>query len=166
MTNGADVINFRRTPDAVEEPQKKSKRIGGEEHIFYRPEMHVSAEDQDTLGPLRWATTYSAHPTAILDGIYRCVTTQMMDDLKGSDHMARSKALCAICKAYEILCRAGYDEFLPLHRQLQIGFYRIAQTQRKVLTRRLLSPETSDEEAEQISQFLVDMAWKHNVGNA
>ena len=165
MTNGADVINSSRTPDA-EEPRKKEKSISAEQHIFYRPEMHVSAEDQDTLGPLRWATTYSAHPTAILDGIYRCVTTQMMDDLKGSDHMARSKALCAICKAYEILCRAGYDEFLPLHRQLQIGFYRIAQTQRKVLTRRLLSPETSDEEAEQISQFLVDMAWKHNVGNA
>jgi hypothetical protein len=159
----ADVINLR-TQATDKQPRKKP---AGEELIFYRPEMCLSAKDTDILGPLQWASSWDNSPINILEGIYRCVQAEEMQArLASSDPIVRTKALCAISMAYEILCRAGYKDFLPLHNQLQIGLRRLAQTGRKVLTRKLLSPTTTDEEADQISSFLVDMAWKRgDVGS-
>jgi hypothetical protein len=125
-----------------------------------RPEYQPSPEDRVVLGKLAEARTEDASPVGFLDGIYRCVTTEMQDDLASSDPLVRTNALCAICRAYELLCNAGYKEFLPLHNQLQVGLRRLAMTGRKVLTRKLLSPTTTDEQADGISQFLVDMTWQ------
>jgi hypothetical protein len=129
----------------------------GEEYIFYRTDMVLTHDERDTLGPLDKAVTTSSSPTDILDGIYRCVQTKLHADLHNPDVAVVTRALCALSKAYQILCRNGYKDFLELHHQLQVGFRRIAITRRKVLTRKLLSPSTSEQEAEEISQFLVDM---------
>jgi hypothetical protein len=126
--------------------------------IFYRPEMVLTHDERDTLGPLDKAVATSSSATDILNGLYQCLQTTMHADLHNPDPVIKTRAACALCKAYEILCRAGYKEFLGLHHQLQVGFRWIAMTQRKLLTRKLLSPSTSEQEAEEISQFLVDMA--------
>ena len=128
-----------------------------ETFIFYSPRIVLSQSEHDILGPLDRATATSTSPTDILDGLYQCVSAQLQGDLRSHNTAVLTRALCALTKAYEVLCRSGYAEFLELHEQLAVGLRRIAVTQRKVLTRKLLSPATSDEEAERISQFLVDM---------
>jgi hypothetical protein len=125
--------------------------------IFYRPEMVLTHDERDALGPLDRALATSSSATDILDGIYQCVQTEMHADLHNPDPVVKTRAACALCKAYQILCRAGYKEFLELHHQLLVGFRRIAMMQRKLLRRKMLSPSTSDEEAEEIAQFLVDI---------
>jgi hypothetical protein len=129
----------------------------GGDLIFYRPEMVLTHDERDALGPLNRAVTTTSSATDILDGLYQCVQTNLHADLHSPDIVVVTRAACALCKAYEILCRAGYKEFLGLHHQLQVGFRRIAISRRKLLTRKLLSPYTSEQEAEEISQFLVDM---------
>jgi hypothetical protein len=119
--------------------------------------MVLTHVDRDTLGPLDKAVTTSSSATDILEGIYQCVQTDLHADLHSPDPVVKTRAACALCKAYEILCRAGYKEFLGLHHQLLVGFRRIAMMQRKLLRRKMLSTSTSDEEAEEIAQFLVDM---------
>jgi hypothetical protein len=132
-----------------------------EDLIFYLPDMVVTCDERETLGPLNGAVTYGSSPTDILDGLYQCVQTKLHADLHDPDVVVVTRAACALTKAYEILCRAGYKDFLGLHHQMQVGFRRIAITRRKLLTRKLLSASTSEQEAEEISQFLVDMASPH-----
>jgi hypothetical protein len=109
------------------------------------------------MGPLANAQTISDDPVDVLDGIYHCIRTEMHGDLTGSNPLARATALCAMRRALENLVGSGYTEFLPLLSNLRIGLDRIVQAARRELVRSLLSPMTSDEEAGQIIQCLVEL---------
>jgi hypothetical protein len=166
-----NVINLQtQVTDTVKQPRKKP--IGGEEHIFYRSEICIlSAKDLDVLGPMQWAISLDNSPDSVLEGIYQRIESEEMQAiLKSPDPTVRAKAVCALSLTYEILSNAGYKEFLPHHKRLQVGFYRLAMTSKKILTRKMFDPATSDEEADQISNFLVDMSshpgWKRgDVGS-
>jgi hypothetical protein len=171
-----EVVDFyvqSQVTDAVEEKrQKPRKKPIGEELIFYRKEIPIlSAKDLDTLGPLQWAVSRDSSPGSVLEGILKCIQgAEIQAIATGSDPTGKMKALCAMSMAYEILSNAGYKEFLPHHRQLQVALYRLAMTSKKILTRKMFDPETSDEEADQISDFLIEISsWKRkdgSVGNA
>jgi hypothetical protein len=118
-----------------------------------RPEMALSPEDHAMLGPLAEVRAYTDNYVDILDAIYNCARTKMQTGPNQLD------TLCAIARALEILIDAGYTQYEPLLSELQIGFRRLAQTSRRLLTRKMLSSKVSDEEAEEIRQFLLDTAW-------
>jgi hypothetical protein len=76
-----------------------------------------------------------------------------------SDSLVVTRALCAISKAYEVLCRAGCKEFSAAAQPAaDRAPQNCADRSEGTNATGLLSPTTSDEEAEEISQFLVDMA--------
>ena len=120
-----------------------------------RPEMALSPEDRAMLGPLAEVRAYTDNDVDIIDAIYNCARTKMQS--RKPDDV--TKALCAIARAFEILIDAGYKQYEPLLSELQIGFRRYTQTGRRVLARKILSSAISDEEAEEIRQFLLDTAW-------
>jgi hypothetical protein len=121
-----------------------------------RPELQLSPEDRDMLGPLAEVKAYTDHYADILDAICTCASTKMQDR---SNSEVVTKNLCAIARAFEILIDCGYTQYEPLLSELRIGFRRLAQTGRRVLARKILSSKVSDEEAEEIRQFLLDTAW-------
>ena len=116
-----------------------------------RPNMGLSAEDRILLGPLAQIMTYSTHPAEINAYLYEC--TKRMDR---SNPTAVMKGLCGLDRSYEILVDAGFDSFRPAREQMQTGFRRFTVTALRHLTRNMLSTD-DDEQAEEISQFLIDV---------
>jgi hypothetical protein len=116
-----------------------------------RPNMGLSDADRLLLGPLAEIKTYSDHPAEIICHLYECAKR-----VDPRDPMARLKGLCGLDRAYEILIDAGFSNFKPARREMQIGLRRFTLTALKSLTRSMLSTD-DDERAEEISQFLIDV---------
>jgi hypothetical protein len=115
------------------------------------PNMGLSDADRALLGPLANIMTYSTHPAEINTHLYEC--TKRWDR---SNSTALVKSLCGLDRAYEILVDAGFESFRPEREQMQIGLRRFTLTALKSLTRDMLSTD-DDEQAEEISRFLLDV---------
>jgi hypothetical protein len=133
--------------------------VTGDEQVWERlnlwdriaPNMGLTVEDRLLLGELSDIQTYSTHPTEITIHLYE--RAKRMDR---SNPMARMKTLCGLDRCYELLIDAGYDGFRPAREQMQQGLRRFTAIALRHLTRSMLSTD-DDEEAEEISQFLVEV---------
>jgi hypothetical protein len=119
-----------------------------------KPNMGLSDADRALLGGLADIQTYGDHPTEIICNIY-----EHAKRLDRSNPTAAMKAMCALDLAYEKLIAAGYDNFGPAREQMQTGLRRFTATALRHLTRSMLSTD-SDEDADEISQFLIEVIAK------
>jgi hypothetical protein len=136
---------------ATDEEQVWVKRSIWDRIAELKPNMGLTREDRLLLGELVNIETYSCHPTEIMHGIY-----QHARKMDRSNPMARMRTLCGLDRCYELLVDAGFDSFQPERSQMQIGLKRFIATALRHLTRSMLSTD-DDEQAEEISQFLIDV---------
>jgi hypothetical protein len=117
----------------------------------------LSPEDKFVMGPLAKAKASSLDAIDVLEGIYDCMQREMYEDLTSGNPAVIVRALNAICRAFEVLIRSGYPQFFPLLTEMQAAFNRVVQITRREMVKRLLSPKTSDADAEQIGRSLADL---------
>jgi hypothetical protein len=116
-----------------------------------RPNMGLSDADRALLGGLANIETYGVNTTEITFKIY-----EHAKRLDRSNPTAVMKAMCALDRCYELLVDNGFESFRPQREQMQAGFRRFTQTALKSLTRDMLATD-DDEQAEEISRFIVDV---------
>jgi hypothetical protein len=113
--------------------------------------IRVSAEDRKAMGSLAKLKARSADACDIMHEIANWLAEEIDEARNSPDLLALPKAIANVKHAaLALIADGGYDELVPLAAQMQDALEEIVRIARRALVRRLLSAETSEEDAKKI----------------